>query len=242
MKMSKVQYSFKLSINLNEKVHDHHYITLPMKHNYAKGFKDSLITRSHIILDHISLKSLYLNEGDSNHFDASVRRYLEVIQEIQPDLAFIPAFCSTKHNINKNIEITKEIHSWFAKKFDMSNLAGLVLGDNPDEWNEWIKLGWGRNSWGFLTNDNLSAIEMILKETGELKHVHLFETNWLLNQERLKKLNPFTINTITFDGDVYTLLKATKQMLKLEEDKLVIKQGVIDIEKYIATINQFLEA
>lgn len=240
--MPKIQYSFRLSSNLKERINNECYITLPVKHDYAKGFKDSLITRSHIILDHISLKSLHLNQGTSNHFDASVRRYLEVIQEIQPEISFIPVFCSTKHSVDKNIEITKEIHSWFAEKYDIDSLAGMILGDEPDEWIEWIKLCWGRNSWGILTSNNLKAVEMLMSEASELKHVHLFETNWLLNQERLRKFDPLTINQVTFDGSVYALLKATKQTIKYEHPNLVIRQGSLTVEDFIETIEKFLRA
>ena len=238
--MAKVQYSFKLSEDLKEKVDDYHHITLPLKYKYAVGLTSYLKERPKIILDQIVLKTLHLDEGTSNHFDVSVRKYLEVIQEIQPDLAFIPAFHSKKHGYSRNIEITKEIHSWFKEKHDIDSLAGLVLGDEPDEWIEWIKLCWGRDSWGILTSNNLKAVEMLMSEANELKRVHLFETNWLLNQERLRKFDPLTINQVTFEGSVYALLKATKQTLKYEHPNLVIRSGSLTVEEFIKTVEKFL--
>ena len=238
--MAKIQYSFRLSDTLKEKIHDYHYITLPIKYNYAVGFAAYLKERPKVILDQIVLKSLHLDEGASNHFDVNVRKYLEVIKAIQPNLAFIPAFHSKKHGFSRNIEITKEIHSWFAEKYDIDSLAGMILGDEPDEWIEWIKLCWGRNSWGILTEDNLKAVEMLMTEASELKHVHLFETNWLLNQEKLRRFDPLTINQVTFDGSVYAFLKATKQTIKFEHPNLVIRQGSLTIEEFIEAVEKFL--
>lgn len=240
--MPKIQYSFRLSDALKEKVHDYHYITLPIKYNYAVGFTAYLKERPKVILDQIALRSLHLDDPRSSHFDVSVRKYLEVIKAIEPDLAFIPAFYSKKHGLSRNIEITKEIHSWFEKKHDIDSLAGMILGDEPDEWIEWIKLCWGRDSWGILTSDNLKAVEMLMNEAGELNHVHLFESNWLLNQEKLRRFDPLTINTVTFDGTVYAFLEATKQTIKFERPNLVIRQGSLTVEKFIEAVERFLRA
>jgi hypothetical protein len=166
--MSKIQHSFKLS-TLTEQIHDHHYITLPIRYNYAAGFVAYLKERSKVILDQIASKSTHLDNPTSLHFDANIRKHLETAKAIYPDLAFIPAFYSNKHDYKKNIEFTKEIHSWFAKDYNINNLAGLILGNEPDEWIEWIKLCWGRNSWGVLTENNIKAVEMLIKEAKELK-------------------------------------------------------------------------
>ena len=240
--MAKIQYSFKLSSNLTEQVHDYHYITLPFKYNYAVGFAAYLKERPKVILDQIALRTLHLDDPRSSHFDVNVRKYLEAVKALYPDIAFIPAFHSRKHGYGKNLEITKEIHSWFEDKYDINSLAGLILGDEPDEWIEWIKLCWGRDSWGVLTQNNLKAVEMLIREAGELNHVHLFESNWLLHQEKLKRFAPLTINTITFDGDVYSFLKATKQTLHFEKPNLVVRQGSLDLYEFIETIEKFLQA
>lgn len=240
--MAKIQYSFKLSNTLSEQIHEYHYITLPVKYNYAVGFTAYLKNRPRVIFDQITLKTLHLEDPVSSHFDVTVRKYLEAIKSIEPDLAFIPAFHSKNHGYSRNIEITREIHGWFNERYDMGNLAGLILGDEPDEWIEWIRLCWGKDSWGVLTSNNLKAVELLMREAGELKHVHLFENNWLLHQESLKRFEPLTINTITFDGNVYSFLKATKQTVQFDKPNLIIRQGSLDVNDFIETIEKFLRA
>jgi len=238
--MPEIHYSFKLS-NFNDRIPDNHYITLPTKFDYSVSFTTYLKHRSKIILDQITPKSLYLKDLKDSYFDVSVRKYLESIEIIQPTLAFIPACDSRNFTTTENIEFTKELHKQFSNKFNHNNLAGLILGDNPDEWIKWIKLGWGKSSWGINTSDNFKAIKMLMDEASELDHIHLFENNWLIHQEKIKALKKFTINTITFDGSLYDLLKATKQTIKLEDSSLNMVSETISRDTFLETIEKFLK-
>lgn len=239
--MVQVQLSTHFVPKLKNEISSKQFITLPVKYDYPVNLKAYLKERGQVIVDQIALKSRYLEKGDSNNFDASVKKYLDIIKEIQPTLAFIPAFNSEKQTLDQNISTTQQIHSWFLEKYDFNNLAGIILGDNEDEWIKWIKMCWGKHSWGILTNNNLKAIQLLLNEAKELKHVHLFENNWLMHQNELKRLQNLPIGTITFDGFVFDLLKSTNQTLMLEESELIMKPGDIELENFLKVVDRFFE-
>lgn len=240
--MNNLKYAFQIENYLDQKIEVHRYIVLPMRSNYKAGLRQNLKKRPKIIFDQITSKSLYLKglKGTGANFFFITRRMLEIKKELNPELCFVPAFASTNLNYTENIEKTQEIMNWDTVR-EQKDLAGLVLGDNEDEWISWIKLFWGRNRWGIITNNNPKAVRFLLNEAKELEHVHLFENNWLLNPTSIIELQSLPIAKITFSDQAnYTLLKQLNQKIIIENKTLIKKLGRMSLEEYLKTIEQYL--
>jgi len=238
--LAKVCYSFRTLLRERKIPQIPKHITIPIKYEYPIGLKNQLKERTGIIFDQMATRSLALKDGDSKYFNVIVRKMLLLAEEIKPELCFVPGHLRADFLNEQNIEETKHIHELF-KINEKDYLAGLVFGDHPDIWIQWINVSRQRTKWGVMTEDNSEAARFIAKELKNVEHIHLFETNWLTNQHRIKKLAELAIDKITFDDSLYSQLKTTSQILCYNKPNLAMESGEPEIGEYMCAIENFLK-
>ena len=237
--MAKINYSFRTLLRERKIPLEPKYITIPVKFEYPIGLKNQLKERSGIIFDQMATRSLNLKDNDDKYFNVIVRKMLILESEIKPELCFVPACIRIDFSVKQNTEETKQMHEIFRVN-EKDHLAGLVFGDSPAQWIEWINVSRQRTKWGLMTEDNPEAAKFLVKELKEIEHIHLFEINWLTKQRQISELMELNVKVITYDDSLYSHLKTTSQRLVYLESNLVIEEGKLDLTGYLKAVEGWL--